>query len=291
MKYAIVLGLVGVMGFAMGCEETPTTTTSSSSSGAGGESTVSSSSSSSGMGGMGTGGMGTGGMGTGGMGTGGMGTGGMGTGGMGTGGMGTGGMGTGGMGTGGAGGSGLVCDDATVVDKDDPAMRCANGVPTDVATPIMAPANMVWASAVAMNGVSSEYSMGVNPMDYHAVQATGAPNVYPESGDRPEAWASAMEDNQVEFIKVTYATPVVAKAVWVYETLNPGAISKITITAMDGDHVVYTKATPATVGTCSHILSASTKTCSPISAVRVELDSPKVTGFNEIDAIGLVPAQ
>ena len=280
MKYAIVLGLVGALAFAAGCSDDPKTTdTSSSSSGAGGESTVSSSSSSSGMGGMGTGGMGTGGMGTGGMGTGG----------MGTGGMGTGGMGTGGMGTGGAGGSGLVCDDATVVDKDDPAMRCANGNPVNVNTAIQAPANMVWASAVAMNGVSSEYSSG--NMTYHAIQATGAPDVYPDSGDRPEAWASAMEDNQVEFIKVTYATPVMAKAVWVYETFNPGAISKITITAMDGDHVVYTKATPATVGTCSHILSASTKTCSPISAVRVDLDSPKVPGFNEIDAIGLVPAQ
>ena len=215
MKYAIVFGMVGALAFAAGCDETTTgDTTSASSSGAGGES-VGNSSSSSGVGGMGTGG------------TGGMGTGGMGTGGMGTGGMGTGGMGTGGMGTGGAGGSGLVCDDATLVDKADPAMRCVNGNPANVVTAIQAPANMVWASAVAMNGVSSEYSSG--NMTYQAIQATGAPDVYPDSGDRPEAWASAMEDNQVEFIKVTYATPIVAKAVWVYETFNPGAISKITI--------------------------------------------------------------
>lgn len=281
MKYATLLVLTGTLALMAGCDETTTGTTSSSSSGAGGESVGSSSSSSSGT--AGAGGMGTGGMGTGGMGTGGMGTGGMGTGGMGTGGM-------GGMGTGGAGGSGLVCDDATVVDKDDPAMRCVNGNPANVATEIMAPPNMVWAAAVAPNGVSSEYA-SMTPPDYKAVQATKAPDVYPASGDEPKAWASAMEDNQVEFIKVTYATPVVAKAVWVYETFSPGAISKITVTAADGDHVVYTKAVPATLGICSHITSASTKTCSPISAVRVDLDSPKVPGFNEIDAIGLVPAQ
>jgi hypothetical protein len=202
-------------------------------------------------------------------------------GGMGTGG--TGGMGTGGMSTGGAGGGPKVCDNGIAVDIEDANVRCVNGM---VANTVMAPVSMVWADSIpAMNGYSSQFS----PTDYSAMQATGVPDVYPASGDEPKAWASQTLDDMAEFIIVNYKTPVVAESVWVYETNSPGAITKITITAADGDHIVYQQAA-ATLGACSHIRSVSTKTCSPISAVRIDLDSVKVLGYNEIDAVGLLPA-
>ncbi|MBK9261976.1 MAG: hypothetical protein IPM54_19495 [Polyangiaceae bacterium] len=183
----------------------------------------------------------------------------------------------------GTGGNPQVCDDSTVVDNADGNTRCENL--TEVKNVVMAPANTVWADKV--DGFSTEYG----PENYGAKQAVGAPNVYPTSGDQPKAWAQSMMDADNEFIKVGFSTPIVAEAVWVFETFNPGAISKITVTAEDGDHVVY-ESTPMKngFGTCAHVLSVSTKTCSPISAVRIDLDSKTVEGYNEIDAIGLIPA-
>ncbi len=179
-----------------------------------------------------------------------------------------------------------VCDNSEVVDKVDPTMRCKGGVDTDVVNVVMAPANTVWADKV--DSFSTEYG----PENYGAKQALGAPNVYPSSGDMPNAWAQSMQDKPNEFIIVGFSTPVVAESVWVFETFNPGAISKITVAAADGDHVVY-EIMPMMggFGPCAHVLSVSTKTCSPISGVRIDVASDKVSTFNEIDAVGLIPAQ
>jgi hypothetical protein len=278
MKYAILMSLVGAVAFAaVGCSDDPKTgdttgsggseasssSSSSGSAGAGGA-MASSSSSSSGAGGGGGAGGGAGGAG----------------GGAGGAGGGAGGAGGGG---GGAGGGAMVCDNSEVVDKDDPAMRCQMGVPTQVVNVVMAPPAMVWADKI--NAFSSEYGPGF----YGSGQAKAAPDVYPDSGDEQKAWATMTPDGMNEFITVGYTTPVVAESVWVYETFNPGAISKITITAADGDHIVYMNANAQSLGICSHILSVSTKTCSPISAVRIDLASEKVGGYNEIDAVGLLP--
>jgi len=181
----------------------------------------------------------------------------------------------------------MVCDNSDIVDKVDPAMRCKSGMEAmDVVNIVMAPANTIWADKV------DSFSTEFGPENYGAKQALGAPNVYPASGDKPQAWAQSMLDEPNEFIKVGFSTPVVAESVWVFETFNPGAISKITVTAADGDHVVH-EAMPMMggFGPCAHVLSVSTKTCSPISAVRIDVASDKVSTYNEIDAVGLIPAQ
>jgi len=179
----------------------------------------------------------------------------------------------------------MVCDNPAVVDKVDPAMRCKNALPGDVIDIVMAPAAMVWADKV--DDFSSEYGPG----SYGSTQIKGAPNVYPSSGDESAAWAQKEVDTPNEFIIVGYTTPVVADSVWVFETFNPGAISKITVTAADGPHVVYENMDPKAIGQCSHVLSVSTKTCSPISAVRIDVASDKVSTYNELDAVGLLPHQ
>jgi len=96
-------------------------------------------------------------------------------------------------------------------------------------------------------------------------------------------------DDPKEFITVGFSTPVVGEAVWIYETFNPDAVNKVTISTKDGDKVIYQNTNTQTIGVCSYILAVPTKTCSPISAVRVDLASEKVAGYNEIDAIGILP--
>ncbi len=251
MKYAILMSMVGVAALVSGCEtEMPSNT-----GGSGGSDTSSSSTSSStGMGGAGGGTSSSSSSST-------------------------------STSTSSSSSGVPVCGDATVVDKADGNVRCANGMVVDA---IMAPVTMVWADSIpAINGFSSQFS----PTDYGAIQATGAPDVYPSSGDEPKAWASQTTDDKVEFIKVEYKTPVVADSVWVFQTFNPGAISKITVTALGVDEIIYENMNPQTVGSCAHVLSVATKNCSPISSVRIDLNSPKVSGYNEIDAVGLLPYQ
>lgn len=255
MKYAILMSLVGVAAFVAGCSDDPKTGDTTGSGGS--ESSSSSSSSSSGS--AGAGGMGSGG---------------------------AGGAGSSSSSSSGMGGGPTVCDNATVVDKVDPMMRCTGANDDMVVNVVMAPSDMVWADSADPNGFSSQYSAA----DYSVEQATGAPDVYPTAADEPKAWASQTTDDMDEFITLNFKTPVVAESVWVFQTLNPGAITKITVKAADGDHVVYT-GTAQSIGNCAHVLSASTKTCSPISSVRIDVGSKAVSGYNEIDAVGLVPAK
>jgi len=135
---------------------------------------------------------------------------------------GAGGMGTSTSSSSGAGG-GPVCDNPTVVDKEDATMRCQAGNPSMLVTDIQADPSMVWADK--LGACSGEYGPGM----WGANQATKAPNVYPASGDEPNSWAQATgkEDAAGEFITVEYTMPVVAEAVWMYQTYNPGAISKV----------------------------------------------------------------
>lgn len=256
MKYAVLTSLVGVAALIVGCSDDPKTGDTTGSGGS--ESSSSSSSGSAGAGGMGTSSSSSSGGGAGGA----------------------------GGGAGGAGGGPMVCDNAAVVDKADPAMRCTGANDDMLVNTVMAPADMVWADSADPAGFSSQYSA----TDYSVDQATGAPNVYPAAADEPLAWASQTLDDMDEFITLGFKTPVVAESLWVFQTYNPGAITKITVKAADGDHVVYT-GTAQSIGACAHVLSVSTKTCSPISSVRIDVGSKAVPGYNEIDAVGLLPAK
>jgi hypothetical protein len=135
-----------------------------------------------------------------------------------------------------------------------------------------------WASSV--REFSSEYSND----GWSAQQVLGAPDVYPAQGDMPHAWASATPDAAVEFIEVGYARPMRAIGVDIYETFNPGAVSEVALISSGG--AVTLAADPVT----DEPLQVRTEcTAEPIEAVRVTLASAQVPGWNEIDAIGLVP--
>lgn len=267
MKYAILMSLVGAVALVSGCSDDPKTGETGGNGGNGGsESSSSSSSSSSGMGGAGGG------------------TSSSSSSSSSTSTSTSSSSSTSTSTSSSSSGVPLVCDNPAVVDKVDSNMRCKNALPGEVVDIVMAPATMVWADKI--EDFSTEYGIG----NYGSTQAKGAPDVYPASGDEPKAWAQSAADSMTpEFIKVGYTVPVMAESVWVFETYNPGAISKITITAGGVDSIVYEKMNPQSVGACSHVLSVSTKTCTPISAVRIDIASDKVLGFNEIDAVGLLP--
>jgi len=110
-----------------------------------------------------------------------------------------------------------------------------------------------------------------------------------EFGDKRTAWASAKQDDRMEWLIVEYDEPVIPEAVVVHETYNPGALVKVTRFDWFGiERVVWEgqDPTPASVpGGVSRIPLPYKK---PVDRLKIYIDSPAVGGWNEIDAVGLV---
>jgi len=80
---------------------------------------------------------------------------------------------------------------------------------------------LFWARSVI--GFSSQYSAGA----CSAAQALGQPDTYPAYGDIPTAWTTPSQNNPNEFIELGFASLLPATAVHIYETFNPGLVSKV----------------------------------------------------------------
>ncbi len=118
-------------------------------------------------------------------------------------------------------------------------------------------------------------------------QMIGAPNTL-SAGDIPTAWASATPDGQDEWIECGFEKPVVAAQVTVFETYNPGAISKVTVYGEeDISRVIFEGEDPTSQEAGRGISNFPVDVDFRIVRVRVDLKSMAVPGWNEIDAVGL----
>ena len=79
----------------------------------------------------------------------------------------------------------------------------------------------IWASSV--RSASTEYSSA----SWSAARALGAPDVYPAGGDQVNAWASRGADDRIEHLELAFDAAHRIMAVDVFETYNPGAVSRI----------------------------------------------------------------
>jgi hypothetical protein len=140
---------------------------------------------------------------------------------------------------------------------------------------------VLWADHV--RAVSSEYS----PTDWSAARALGRPDAR-QGADDVNAWASMGADDQVEFLEVGFAEARRWSAVEVLESFNPGAVTALELIDARGVRtmVPLVRATRDTAGRARAELGC---TAEPVVAVRVIVDSPRVVGWNEIDAIGAEP--
>lgn len=120
-------------------------------------------------------------------------------------------------------------------------------------------------------------------------QACGGPDSAPGS-DVATAFATREQDAaEPEWLLLEFAAPVKATAVRVHETLNPGAVARITLFTESGDEVeAWLASSVAAPGTPARVLEAPLPLGFRVQRVRVWLDSAAVKGWNEIDAVGLV---
>lgn len=134
--------------------------------------------------------------------------------------------------------------------------------------------------------VSATVAPAAEKLAWSPEQATGEPDTH-VAGDMKTAWATLEQDKGDEWIQLEYQAPVSVQAVRIRETFNPGAVSKVTAFSGDGTEVVIwegetpVKPAPATVEIVAtqDVVSKS---------VKVYLDTKRIRGWNEIDAVQLV---
>jgi hypothetical protein len=121
-------------------------------------------------------------------------------------------------------------------------------------------------------------------------QATGAPDT-PDAGDHQTAWASRTEDEQDEWLQLEYAQPVTPVAILVFETYNPGAVRRITVSGgPNSPAVTWEVKDPTPVGSEKgvSIFAVPNTVQFKVKSVKLQIDSRRVPGWNEIDAVGLL---
>jgi hypothetical protein len=158
------------------------------------------------------------------------------------------------------------------------------------------PATAVPTAVVPTTVPPTTPALSVEPADgpvarWGPEQAVGKPDTA-AAGDVPTAWASATPDGQREWLDLTYAeADTEAVGVLVYETYNPGAVDGVVATVGGGEQVeVWAGKDPTDPGKPMGVSVLHFKTPVKTTRVRVSLDSPRVAGWNEIDAVGLLGA-
>jgi len=143
----------------------------------------------------------------------------------------------------------------------------------------------LWASEVT--GFSSQYSAARNA----AGGVVGVPDVYPRTGDLDGAWAPLATDGGHEWITVQFPSPTVATAVVWAETFHPGAVVRVEDLSNPSTPLTLWDGTPTAAPTGATIAEVRLAAPRPVTALRLTLNTRLVPGWNEIDAIGLIPAQ
>lgn len=117
-------------------------------------------------------------------------------------------------------------------------------------------------------------------------QATGEPNSL-KAGDQKTAWATLETNKGDEWIKLEYQTPVEVQAIRIYENFNPGAISKVTAFKTDGTEALIWEGKEP-LKKAPNVFEVKPKTKLSSQSIKVYLDTKRVNGWNEIDAVQLI---
>ena len=151
------------------------------------------------------------------------------------------------------------------------------------AVPDPAPAGVVWARDVA------ERSSEGDARDRAAVQALGAPNVFPRYADMPGAWAPSSSDSRLESVVLRFP-PTAAREILVYETYGVGGVWMVQDMSTGRPVAIWADAPGPVTPVEARQLRIVLPRPRTISALRV-VSSPRVVdAYPMVDAVGLVPA-
>ena len=119
-------------------------------------------------------------------------------------------------------------------------------------------------------------------------QATGAPDTTVHD-DLPTAWAALEPSAGPEWLELDYRSEVEVAEVRVHESYNPGAISKVS--AVDGngvEQVMWKGTMPLNRRGRQNVARIEPSGSVRSMRLRIYLDTQRVQGWNEIDAVELI---
>ena len=132
----------------------------------------------------------------------------------------------------------------------------------------------------------AEISSPGNRVPWSPGQAAGSPDT-PQAGDRSTAWASQDPDGGPEWLRLEYERPVEIAQVLVRETYNPGAITAISAVLTNGSEVtLWQGVEPKGEAPFESEFNVTNRVVA--GTIIVRLDTRRVPGWNEIDAVELV---
>jgi hypothetical protein len=119
-------------------------------------------------------------------------------------------------------------------------------------------------------------------------QATGAPDAA-RGVDSPNAWASATQDDQREWLELEYADPVAPRIVRIVESHKPGAVDRVTaLNEADEEVPIWAGIDPTSPASATGISDIPVHPAFATRRFKLYINSPAVPSWNEIDAVGLV---
>ena len=133
---------------------------------------------------------------------------------------------------------------------------------------------------------SSEYN---TTGSWSAEQSLGKEDVYPNHGDYVNAWASYTADDGAEYLILGFDSVQTVRTIEIYETYNPGSIDTVSLrNAATGAWVkVYTRPAQTLPEEARKLNIYFNETKFNVDAIRIDLNSLEVQGWNEIDAVAI----
>ncbi|MEA5427378.1 OmpA family protein [Arcicella lustrica] len=145
-----------------------------------------------------------------------------------------------------------------------------------------------WASKVV--AFSSEYSDAKTTKENRATQALGKPSKLPMVGTSPCAWQPLTQDNpQEEFLIVSFDTLMPIQQVAIAENYGQGCIVRVeAFDEQDNLKLLWTNKTAPSFEMGKMLNLVLTKpTTYKVRSIKLVLNTARVKGWNQIDAIGI----
>lgn len=145
--------------------------------------------------------------------------------------------------------------------------------------------------AASVISFSSEFA--ASPANFSAAKLLGAPEYYPNCGSNGNAWAPSTQNGSREFFELGFATPQPVNTIRIYQSWGPGAVDTVYLrNASTGAWVKVYETTAINQGGCPGISSMLLEIIIPTTAfnanaIRVAINSPLNTNWNEFDAVSI----
>ncbi len=122
---------------------------------------------------------------------------------------------------------------------------------------------------------------------YAPQQILGKPNIMPDFGESPCAWAPRKLSPD-EFVVLGFKKAMHIKQVSIYESFNPGAITKITLIGSEKDTVIYQNSLPALLSRTGRVLTVHVPLTFYADKLRIDMNTVFHKGaLYQIDAVAI----